>query len=126
VQCRAVNPTDAAELTALEESLWRAETRFDRDHLERIYTDDFTEFGQSGRIWTRIASMSAAEEPFVSVLPLPSLRIMPLGQDAALLTYRSDTTYSAIGVRLVAHRSSVWVRTDEGWKMRFHQGTAAA
>jgi hypothetical protein len=70
--------------------------------------------------------MSAAEEPFVSVLPLPSLRIAPLGEDAALLTYRSDTTYSAIGVRLVAHRSSVWVRTDAGWKMRFHQGTPAA
>ena len=86
---------DAARLTALEESLWRPATRFDRAHLARVY----------------------------AVLPLPALRIRELGPDAALLTCRSETAYPGDGLALVAHRSSVWQRIEGEWRLRFHQGT---
>ena len=44
---------DTEELRILEESLWRHETRFDRDYLQRVLHPDFFEFGRSGRVWTR-------------------------------------------------------------------------
>ncbi|WP_375406806.1 DUF4440 domain-containing protein [uncultured Amnibacterium sp.] len=118
-----MDPDDVARLTELEESLWRATTRFDRDHLARVYADDFDEFGRSGKHWTREASMAAAVEAFETVLPLPHLRIRPLGPDAALLTYRSEMTYPDDDVTLVANRSSVWHRIDGQWRLRFHQAT---
>lgn len=118
-----MHPDDVDRLTVLEESLWRPETRFDRDHLREVYADDFDEFGRSGRHWSREASMESEPEAFETVLPLPHLRIRDLGPDAALLTYRSETTYPEEGVTLVANRSSVWQRIDGRWRLRFHQGT---
>ena len=35
---------DYERLRLLEDSLWRAETRFDRDYMERILDPDFSEF----------------------------------------------------------------------------------
>jgi hypothetical protein len=118
-----VDADDAARLTALEESLWRPATRFDREHLARVFADDFDEFGRSGKHWSREASIAADAAAFEAVLPLPGLRIRALGPDVALLTYRSETTYPDDGVTLVANRSSVWQRIDGEWRLRFHQGT---
>ncbi len=75
---------DAARLIALEESMWRPATRFDRAHLARVYADDFDEFGRSGRHWSREASIAADPAPFQTVLPLPGLRIRELGPDVSL------------------------------------------
>jgi hypothetical protein len=120
-----VDADDADRLTALEESLWRPATRFDRAHLARVFADDFDEFGRSGKHWSREASIAADPAVFEAVLPLPNLRIRALGPDVALLTYRSETTYPDEGVTLVANRSSVWQRIDGEWRLRFHQGTPA-
>ena len=118
-----MDPEDVTLLIALEESLWRPSTRFDREHLGRAYADDFDEFGRSGRHWTREASIATEEEAFETVLPLPHLRIRDLGPDVALLTYRSETTYPVEGVTLIANRSSLWHRIAGEWRLRFHQGT---
>ena len=67
--------------------------------------------------------MAADAEAFETVLPLPGLRVRGLGEDAALLTYRSETTYPDAGVTLISRRSSVWQRIDGTWRLRFHQGT---
>ena len=118
-----MDPKDVARLIELEESLWRATTRFDIDHLERVFADDFDEFGRSGKHWSREASIAADVERFETVLPLPHLRVRSIGPDAALLTYRSETTYPAEDVTLIANRSSVWQRIEGEWRIRFHQGT---
>ncbi len=44
-----LTPDDIETLTRLEESLWRAETRYDPVLMDRIFADDFFEFGRSGR-----------------------------------------------------------------------------
>ncbi len=115
---------DAADLAALEESLWRPATRFDPVHLESVLADDFDEFGASGRLWTRDAALAMEAAPFGTELPLPDLRVRPLGEGAALLTYRSVTRWPD-GARRSANRSSVWTRVDGRWRLRFHQGTPA-
>lgn len=88
-----------------------------------MFAEDFDEFGRSGKHWTRAASIGADVEAFETVLPLPHLRVRDLGPDAALLTYRSETTYPDDGVTLLANRSSIWQRIEGEWRLRFHQGT---
>jgi hypothetical protein len=41
------------QLRRLEESLWHAETRFDRDYMNKVLAPDFLEFGRSGRVHRR-------------------------------------------------------------------------
>lgn len=36
------------ELRGLEQSLWRSDTRFDRQYMEEVPAPDFIEFGRSG------------------------------------------------------------------------------
>ena len=114
---------DVAALTALEESLWRPETRFDRSHVEQVFAEDFDEFGASGRHWSREESIALDAEPFATVLPLPGLRVRALGADAALVTYRSTTRWAGEQEVRSADRSSVWQRVEGRWRLRFHQGT---
>jgi hypothetical protein len=104
-----------------------------------LLTDDFLEFGQSGRVWTRetIAPLlgsspdgsagaaapeggaaapeggAAAPEGGAAAPELEAFEVTRLGEGVALVTYRA----------LGANRSSIWVRRDGRWRMRFHQGT---
>ena len=110
----------AQEFRDLEESMWRAQTRFDRDYLERVLHPDFFEFGRSGRTWTRAETMAMEPGEIDAVLPLPDLTVSELGADTVLVTYRSAVRHGELDY---ANRSSIWVRDGAGWRLRFHQGT---
>lgn len=113
---------DIATLTALEEALWRAPTRFDRAFMERTLAADFCEIGRSGRTYTREQTLAIAPQASIqAVLPLPNLRIRLLARDVAQLTYDSRGVHD--GATEHAHRSSLWTRGTDGWQLRFHQGT---
>jgi hypothetical protein len=43
--------TDVYDRRQLEESLWRPQTRFDREYTDNILAPDFFEFGRSGRVY---------------------------------------------------------------------------
>jgi DNA-binding MarR family transcriptional regulator len=117
----AIDRADSARLRALEESLWRAETRYDRAYMERTLAPDFFEFGRSGRIYTR--------EDIIAIQPgaaplrysLSDFKITPIDRAVALVTYVSE-----VGAREPArgNRSSLWRKTAGGWQLSFHQGTA--
>ena len=47
------HPEDKAELTRLEQAMWRAETRLDLAFQEARFAPDFLEFGRSGRVYNR-------------------------------------------------------------------------
>jgi len=115
---------DRVTLTQLEEGMWREETRFDTQFMERALALDFFEYGRSGRTYTRQQSMAVPRQAIDAVLPLPHLKIRLIDQDTAQLTYDSAVTYD--GIVEHAHRSSIWSRTSSGWVMRFHQGTPYA
>ena len=109
-----------AELRRLEESLWRAPTRFDRSYMDEILAADFFEFGRSGKVWSREDVLSSPNTPLNAQLPLPDFRVKMVSDEVALVTYRSrvDCNESEL-----ANRSSLWRTTDRGWKLIFHQGT---
>ena len=107
-----------AVLRNLEESLWRAETRFDRQYMDKVLAHDFLEFGRSGRRYDRAAILALAGESLNA--RLTELSATLVSPDVALVTYISEVTSE--GVQR-ANRSSLWVHDGNAWRLRFHQGT---
>ena len=114
-------PTPHEELRRLEESLWREATRFDPHYLEALLSPDFFEFGRSGRIWTRQDVLAHPAVPIDAELPLADFAVHMVDDDVALVTYRSSVR-SGNQIEW-GNRSSIWHRTESGWKLHFHQGT---
>src|SRR5580698_7953281 len=110
-----------AELTRLEEDMWREGTRYDLAFQERRFAPDFVEFGRSGQVYTREQVICTDPQQILAVLPLPNLSVRLLDTHTAQVTYDSQVTHA--GTVQYAHRSSIWSRIDEIWVMRFHQGT---
>ena len=111
---------DLTELKALDESLWRSETRFDLAHQEKVFAADCFEFGRSGRRYTREQMIREEFSPIKAQLPLQNFSVHPLDDRHVLVTYISEVQYEELEK---ANRCSVWSRTDQGWQLRFHQGT---
>ncbi len=109
------------ELYELEVSLWRPETRFDHAYMDELLTDDFFEFGRSGRTYRREDTLSAPMQEIDIDLPLKDFQIHSVADNVVLVTYVSEVQYEELEI---GNRSSLWVREDGGWKLRFHQGTA--
>lgn len=116
---------DHHELRALEESLWRSATRFDRAHMDAVLADDFTEVGRSGRVWSRTEILDAPAVEFRVELPLPGFAVRLVADGVALATYRSVVHENGLEAPQVAHRSSLWVHGGGRWRLAFHQGTPA-
>ena len=115
---------DIARLQALEESLWRAETRYDLAYMESVLAPDCFEFGRSGRTYTRAQLLDMPSQPqsINAKLPLAEFAARMIDVNTALVTYISSVMHD--GILDVGNRSSLWSRTATGWQLRFHQGTA--
>lgn len=110
------------ELRELEERLWIAEFRFDRIWMEKILAEDFFEFGRSGRIYSRKECLDIKSGQFIdAIIPLPEFRARYVGSDTVQTTYKSIVNYK--GIVEYGNRSSIWLKTSNGWKLKFHQGT---
>ncbi len=112
---------DQKQLERLEEGLWKSETRFDMDWMERTLAPDFLEFGRSGRVYSREDTLGIESQTIAARLPLTNFRARLLSPDVALVTYISCLTCD--GVEELGNRSSIWSRAEHGWQLRFHQGT---
>ncbi|MGB0112162.1 MAG: glyoxalase superfamily protein [Ilumatobacteraceae bacterium] len=109
----------AATLAALEHAMWNVETRCDRSWMEDHLTEDFTEFGYSGRTYDKTSILDQHVSSVDIELPLQDLTIRTMGRDAALVTYHS------VQSRGTGNRASVWRRSGASWRLSFHQGTPA-
>lgn len=116
-----ISSEDFEKLKALEESLWIAEYRFDREKMNQILAEDFFEYGQSSRIYQRTDTLNVPAQEIHAVIPLTDFKIRLIESHVAQVTYISIVDYADGEAR--ALRSSLWSRTQEGWKLRFHQRT---
>jgi uncharacterized protein (DUF952 family) len=119
-------PTSAVVTTGpylehLEEGLWIDETRFDRRWMNQMLHPEFSEVGRSGRTHTREETLASPALPLQVELPLERYRMQLIDEDVALVRYVSRQTLDAENTP--AERSSIWVNTNDGWQLRFHQGT---
>ena len=116
-----LSAADLAELTRLEEAMWREATRFDLSFQEAHFSPDFMEFGRSGRTYERRQIIRTDGAGIHAKLPLANLSLRQLDVNTVLITYNSEVAGEV--VTEFARRSSIWSRTPQGWVMRFHQGT---
>jgi hypothetical protein len=88
---------------------------------------EFLEFGRSGRRYSRnevLAEFSTAGAALETV-HAEDFELVELGRGSALLTYVSMHKTASGELQRRTLRSSLWLETETGWRMRFHQGTAA-
>ncbi|HEX5097882.1 MAG TPA: DUF4440 domain-containing protein [Polyangiaceae bacterium] len=106
------------EIQKREAELLLPAVRHSRAALDRLLSDDFVEFGASGRIFTKLETVALllAEPPNLELPAATNFRVTILGPDAVLATYRCGNSL----------RSSVWRREGAEWRIVFHQGTRSA
>lgn len=109
-------------LPALEHSLWRAETRFNRPLMEATFAPDFFEFGRSGRTCTRSELLFSPEDQKDIDATLHNLTTRALSDDIAHVTYVSEVRRPE--ATEWANRSSLWDRSTGAWQLRFPEGAA--
>ena len=113
-----------AHLRELEVSLHQPGTRHDAAQLRNLLHDDFAEFGRSGNSYAKADIGGGLPQGDIGINTWSQDFVLAaLGDDFALLTYKSAQVGK--GGELFRHtlRSSVWQRTGSGWQLRFHQGT---
>ena len=97
----------------------QADVRRDRQRVLSLLHPDFTEFGASGRVWSRDFICDVTDTATVDI-KMSDCEARRLGSEAVLLTYQShDGNRHAL-------RSSTWVKTSGAWLLLFHQGTLVA
>jgi len=115
------------ELQALEVELHHPGVRCSRERLEELLHPEFHEVGRSGRAYNRVTVVNflAAQES-QPVVASEAFSVSELSPGVALLSYRSAHVEQSQSLVNHTLRSSVWLQTNAGWQLRYHQGTAAA
>ena len=104
------------ELLRLESALASRDPAGVKGGLMSLIADDFLEFGQSGRVWTARSIREAIEVPPGNPVVIKEFDVAELAEGVVLATYAMPGTPPV-------NRSSIWVRRDGRWLIRFHQGT---
>lgn len=113
-------------LVDLESLLHRPEVRRDPERLRKLLHPEFEEIGRSGRRYSREDVLSEARRKnTLTATHTEDFELAAIADGVALLTYRSAHVDENGVLDRWAHRASLWLRAEEGWKMRFHQGTPA-
>ena len=120
----ASEATLSDHLQNLERRLLDPAIRKNQKALSALLTDDFCEFGSSGRTFSRPTILAWLAEENPAELTLTDFSCQRLGEDTALVTYRSHR-HAPDGTTTAALRSSLWVRRKGSWQLHFHQGTRA-
>ena len=105
--------TAVDEVIGLELRLLERETRRRPEEVERLLHPEFREFGESGTVWDRESIVAALAADPGGGFTASDVRATEVAGGVVLVTY-------ATGASL---RSSLWVRSDDGWRVLFHQGT---
>jgi hypothetical protein len=111
-------------LRSLEMALHQPEVRRDRGRLMALLHARYREFGRSGRIYDRPQILEEfSGQPQTYKVWSQEYRVESLGESVALLTYKSAHIGDGGSLERHANRSSLWLHTENGWQMLFHQGT---
>jgi ribonuclease HI len=109
---------DEDVIVRLEKSLLTPEVRGDASRLAELLHPDFEEIGATGRLWDRDTTIQALTDSPESGSEIAAvLEVARVAADALLLVFETS------GVHGLTRRSSLWLKTATGWRLRFQQGT---
>lgn len=106
------------KIESFERELVDPTIREDAGRIAELLSDEFMEFGSSGKVIKKNDVLDAAERPGTISYQLSDFDFKMLGNTHVLVTYRSVTSS-----QVVALRSSIWAKEYGGWKMMHHQST---
>jgi len=114
----------ASQLRRMENALADPEVRKSTAAMGAILHKDFMEIGASGQIFDRagILDLLANEDNFTPYA-ITDFSIISLGGSRALATFRIPARQTDQQTKPGSHRSSLWIKEDGTWQIRFHQGT---
>lgn len=107
----------------LEEKLLDPNIRKSSRELEELLSDDFIEFGSSGRIFNKQHVIEFLQLESSDKITIVDFNTSQLSPDIVLATYKSIRYISSTGAEASSLRSSIWKLIDNNWKLVFHQGT---
>jgi len=113
-----------AELRSREPVFHHPEFGMTRADFERMTDAAFWEIGASGRRYSREYVLDVLEErghnPGDDEWDVRDFHCAEIAADNYLVTYTLRQE------QRITRRASIWRRTEEGWKIVFHQGTVVA
>ncbi|MDO9352807.1 MAG: DUF4440 domain-containing protein [Solirubrobacteraceae bacterium] len=109
-----------AEVIDLELLLLKPTIRGDAETVRRLLREDFEEVGASGRHWHRDAIVDYLEQHPGDGAEASQVDATFLAPNVVLVTYAARSLGPDLAI---SRRSSVWVRDDGHWAIRYHQGT---
>jgi hypothetical protein len=115
------------ELIDLETEMWRANREGDGAFYDRVLRDDaivVSKYGVAGKA-EAVPLITKNENPYLKT-DLSDLRVLPIGADSALITYRAEVTALIAGAEQTFQvlATSVYARVDDAWRSVFHQQSA--
>lgn len=110
---------DVAQVIDAELALLSPSVRRCPAEVEQLLDHEFREIGSSGRVWSRaeLVAALAQEADNESAIGAVEMAGEIVGPDLVLLSYTS----AGRGSR--TRRTSLWRRSDGGWRLLHHQGT---
>lgn len=106
------------QFLALENSHLSPVARESNRNMTDILDDEFFEFGFSGGICQR-SDFNGDYELQEDDYRISRFEANMLGPESVLTIYTLENRTTGIW----SHRSSVWKKRQDGWKLFFHQGT---
>jgi len=79
--------------------------------------EDFLEFGQSGEIYHRHEILEYLRNAGDRSIEIMDFHVEKLCKSCCIAKYRWENDGK------VANRTSIWIRIDNQWKLKFHQGS---
>jgi hypothetical protein len=118
--------TEQTELIELERQKWEAMRTRDGDALRRVYDERAISigYGSDGSLGARRTPefVDGIGDLDLRELSLSDFELIPLGDDAAVLTYRAGfRTGRGLDATVIA--TSVWRRAADGWRTMFFQAS---
>jgi hypothetical protein len=107
----------------LELELLRPETRQSRHRLDELIANDFVEFGESGKRYTKHDLLNVLPTLGVIFYTLLDFEARAVAPEIILATYRIESKAGTSGPVKRSMRSSLWQYHNNRWQIVFHQGT---
>lgn len=89
--------------------------------FETILSEDFIEFGNSGKVYDKTSQLSFVNEKGLTEIPfiITNFYVNLLSENIAHITYQTESIVE--GSKTL--RSSIWRYENTRWYLYFHQGT---
>ncbi len=113
------------QIKELEEKLLQYEVRQSVAELSELISEDFIEFGSSGRVYSKKDVLEELPHAAAVEMKIGDFRVRSLSADVALSNYSIISRDERTGKATRSLRSSIWQLTKGRWQIVFHQGTLA-